>query len=111
MKAQEAILKIVNIFDEGNRQMKGILDVFRPHSLKSGELTDKVERSIMFRVGVVVREFEKSQEPRETSEPAQISEQSDILRESTKPENRLARLSSSLLQPCAACSVRGLQLF
>lgn len=91
MKAQEAILKIVKIFDEGNRQMEEILDVCGPHSLKAGELTDKVERSIMFRVGLVVREFEKSLESRETGEPAQVSEQSDILRESTKPENRLAR--------------------
>lgn len=91
MKAQEAILKIVKVFDEGNRQMEEILDVCGPHSLKAGELTDKVERSIMFRVAMIVRDYEKSLEPKDAAEPSEVKAQNGILKESIRPENHLAK--------------------
>lgn len=59
MTAQEAIRAIVEVFDDGNREIEDILEVHGMHSLKAGELVDRTERSIMFRVGRVVREYEK----------------------------------------------------
>ncbi len=60
MTAQEAILEIVRIFDEGNREIEQVLELHGMHSLKAGEMVDRIERSIMFRVGQVVREWERS---------------------------------------------------
>jgi hypothetical protein len=59
VKAQEAILAIVEVFDEGNREIEDILEVHGMHSLKAGDLIERTERSIMFRVGQIVRLYEK----------------------------------------------------
>jgi len=60
--AQEAILEIVHIFDEGNRDMEQILEVHGMHSLKAGELIPRIEKSMMFRVAQVVKKYERSTE-------------------------------------------------
>jgi len=67
--AQEAILEIVRIFDEGNREIEQVLELHGMHSLKAGELVERIERSIMFRVGQVVKEWEKSDTRSQTSSP------------------------------------------
>ncbi|MEI6914221.1 MAG: hypothetical protein WCL39_03730 [Armatimonadota bacterium] len=60
MTAQEAILAIIGVFDEGNREMEKIIEVHGMHSLKAGDLITRTENSIMFRVGEIVRRYEKS---------------------------------------------------
>jgi hypothetical protein len=67
--AQEAILEIVRIFDEGNREIEQVLELHGMHSLKAGELVERIERSIMFRVGQVVKEWEKSDTRSQASSP------------------------------------------
>ncbi|BCW98353.1 MAG: hypothetical protein ACUVSM_02350 [Armatimonadota bacterium] len=69
MTAQEAILEIVRIFDEGNREIEQVLELHGMHSLKAGEMVEKIERSIMFRVGQVVREWERSDARRPAESP------------------------------------------
>lgn len=61
MTAQEAILEIVAIFDEGNRQIEEILEVQGMHSLEAGDLIQRVENSMMFRVSRLVRRWEQEQ--------------------------------------------------
>ncbi len=60
--AQEAILKVVSVFDEGNKEMEEVLEVYGMHSLKAGELISRIEKSIMFRVGQIVRSYEEGAE-------------------------------------------------
>ncbi|MCC6485085.1 MAG: hypothetical protein IT209_09600 [Armatimonadetes bacterium] len=61
MKAQEAIVEIVNIFDEGNKEIEAILAVHDMYSLKSGQLIELTEESMMRRVGRVVKLYEEEQ--------------------------------------------------
>lgn len=63
MTAQEAILEIVQVFDEGNREIEQIVEVHGMHSLKAGRLIPRVEESIMFRVGQIVRKYERTSTP------------------------------------------------
>ncbi len=70
MTAQEAILEIVHIFDEGNRDMEQILEVHGMHSLKAGELIPRIEKSMMFRVAQVVKQYERSAAAMAGDDPA-----------------------------------------
>lgn len=81
MTPQEAILKIVSVFDDGNRQMEEVLEVCGGHSLKAGQLLERIEKSMMFRVGEVVRDYEhySAKESRATAR-ADISQGSTELR-------------------------------
>ncbi len=59
MSAQEAIVEIVSIFDEGYREIEAILAVHEMHSLKAGRLIEVTEQSMMRRVARVVRMYEE----------------------------------------------------